>query len=455
LEEVALNEEQKNRAIQIWHKYIEEGEHFINASQEYTHEQLDQLRIKIIPEVLAKIQSYLSGSSQQDEFKSQIDSINKRNRLWGFKGINGQMFFNMLTKVSLIGGKTIELDTQLKKSLPMPPSPELASKILDEFAIYTKSLSKYVDDLRAAPKIGAIPFFLSYFWQVQSPQSFPVYYTSMINVLQEYNLWSPTEHIGENYLTFYKLNHELLELFSKESSRKLTLWDVEHAFWFMTQPEVPPVPGTGIPPHTHPPDKNLTEIELPDSYIPPVVAFLSRLAVNDAELAKVCLTMGSNIEVVFEKRIDVLFKMLGYETEALGHGHGRVPDGVAICREFHYAIGYDAKVRQNPYVMGIDERAIREYIYGVSERMKKQGIRQIYFMVISSSFSGDHDDVIRSLKMDTDVREVLLVETSALVALLEAKLRDPLLTLGPEGVQRLLADSGILSEADVREFQGL
>ena len=51
--------------------------------------------------------------------------------------------------------------------------------------------------------------------------------------------------------------------------------------------------------------------------------------------------------------------------------------------------------------------------------------------------------------------EVLLVEASALVALLEAKLRDPLLSLGPEGVQRLIADSGVLSEADVREFQGI
>ncbi len=89
----------------------------------------------------------------------------------------------------------------------------------------------------------------------------------------------------------------------------------------------------------------------------------------------------------------------------------------------------------------------------MTDRLKKQGIKQVYFMIISSSFSGDHDDVIRSLKMDTDVREVLLVEAGALVALLEAKLRDPLLTLGPVGVQRLLANSGILSEADVREFK--
>jgi hypothetical protein len=450
-----MNKEQEYRAIQIWQKYCDDGEHFINASQEYSHEQLDRRRIEVIPEVLSILQNYLSNNIQLDEFKTQIDSINKRNRLWGFKGINGQMFFNLLAKISLANGKANELEVLLKRSLLLPESPQKAAKILDEFAKFTKGLSQYVDDPRGAPKVGSISFFLSYFWQIQAPQTYPVYYTSMVNILQEYNLWTPTENIGESYISFYNLNHKLIELFSNKSGRKLTLWDVEHAFWFMAMPEQTTETKLQKPTDTPAIEKKIIEIELPDSYIPPVVGILPRLAANDIDLANVCKTMGSSIEVIFEKRIDVLFKMLGYETEALGYGHGRSPDGVAICREFHYAIGYDAKVRQQPYTMGTDERAIREYIYGLSDRLKKQGIKHIYFMVISSSFSGDHDDVIRSLKMDTDVREVLLVEAGALIALLETKLRDPLLTLGPEGVQRLLADSGILTEADVREFQGV
>jgi len=312
-----------------------------------------------------------------------------------------------------------------------------------------------VDDPRAAPKVGSINFFLSYFWQIQDPQTFPVYYTSMINALQEYNIWQPVDNIGESYASFYYLNHELKDLFGQISNRPLTLWDVEHAFWYVTQPH-PPTPQTVThQPELTPQAPNIADVELPDSYIPPVVSILPHLAVNDPALAEACQRLGSSIEKVFESRIDILFRMLGYETEALGQGHGRVPDGVAICREFHYAIAYDAKVRQQPYTMGTDERAIREYINNLTDRLRKQGIRQVYFMIISSSFNADHDDVIRSLKIDTDVREILFVEASALVALLEAKLRDPLLTLGPEGIQRLLADSGILTEADIKEFQGL
>lgn len=453
-----MNTDQKKRAIQIWQKYFQEGQHFLNASQEYTHEQLDQRRMEVIPQVLAVLESYLSGKAPLYEFKTQIDSINKRNRLWGFQGINGQMFFNILTKTSQTAGQLNELEVLLKRTLPLPASPEHTVNIMGEFIQFTRGISKSIRDLRGAPKAGSIPFFLSYFWQMQSPQTYPVYYTSMVNILQEHNLWSPIEKSESVYLSFYQLNHELVSLLSEEAGQPLTLWDVEHAFWFMTMPAHKPVSDSPEAPSfekNSSAEKKIIDIELPDSFIPPVVAILPRLAANDPELAKICTSMGTSIEVVFEKRIDVLFKMLGYETEALGHGHGRVPDGVAICKEYHYAIGYDAKVRQQSYSMGIDERAIKEYIHGLTDRLKKQGIRQIYFMIISSAFNSDHNEVIRSLKMDTDVREVLLVEAGALLALLEAKLREPMFGLGPEGIQRLLADSGILTESDVNEFRGI
>jgi hypothetical protein len=144
--------------------------------------------------------------------------------------------------------------------------------------------------------------------------------------------------------------------------------------------------------------------------------------------------------------------MLGFETELMGQGHGRVPDGVAVSDEFRYAIIYDAKVRQQPYTMGTDERAIREYIVSQGEKLRRRGIKNLYFMVISSSFTGDADDAIRGMKIETNVNEVLLVEVKALLAMLEGILRNPSISLGPDGIQRLLAFSGILTEKDVREF---
>ena len=179
---------------------------------------------------------------------------------------------------------------------------------------------------------------------------------------------------------------------------------------------------------------------------------LPRLAANDELLAEAYKKSGKAIEKVFEEKLAIVFKMLGYETRLLGQGQGRVPDGIAVSQEFRYAIIYDAKVRQNAYTMGTDERAIREYIAIQGERLRKQGIRNLYFMVISSAFTGNHDDAIRTLKIDTNVNEVLLVEVKSLLAMLEGKLRNPNVSFGPDGIQKLLVSSGLLTEADVREF---
>jgi len=49
--------------------------------------------------------------------------------------------------------------------------------------------------------------------------------------------------------------------------------------------------------------------------------------------------------------------------------------------------------------------------------------------------------------------EVILMEVDALVAVVDAKLRAPLeVTLGPDGLQRLFSQSGILTSNAVREL---
>lgn len=63
----------------------------------YTQEEREQQREKVIVEAMKPISGYTTGKLSLEEFKTEIDSLNKRNRLWGFKGMNRQMYFNMLT----------------------------------------------------------------------------------------------------------------------------------------------------------------------------------------------------------------------------------------------------------------------------------------------------------------------------------------------------------------------
>ncbi len=448
-----LSKKQIEQAEQVWRNYVANGEKFVNASQEYSHQELDKLRKTTIPEVMSWLQRFLNDETSLEEFKTAIDGINKRNRLWGFRAINGQMFFNVLTKNSLAGGRLPEFTSLLKRILPVPNSMTDAKICLEEFAQFTRDLGHISKDLRGAPKVGSIPFFLSYFWQIQAPEKYPVYYTSMVSALGDIGLWSPAGFVAEDYAAFYELNHQLLDVLSKTARKQLHLWDIEHAFWFHIQSQTQTT-GKTTQPEKLPGGKTVEAVEgdLPESYIPPVVSILPRLALNDESINEICQRSGKVVEKVFEERLAILFRMLGYETELLGQGRGRVPDGVAVSQEFRYAIIYDAKVRQQAYTMGTDERAIREYIAVMGEKLRKRGMRNLYFMVISSAFTGDHDDTIRGLKIDTNVNEVLLADIKALLAMLEGKLRNPDISLGPEGIQRLLAFSGLLTESDVREF---
>ncbi|HXJ14088.1 MAG TPA: hypothetical protein VNH19_17570, partial [Candidatus Limnocylindrales bacterium] len=143
----------------------------------------------------------------------------------------------------------------------------------------------------------------------------------------------------------------------------------------------------------------------------------------------------------------------GYETKLLGQGKGRVPDGLALSLDDSYAILWDAKVRGDGYSMGTDDRAVKEYITTQSRELKKrQGLRNIYYLIVSSEFADDYDDAIRTLKMETDVNEVCLVEADAMVAMVEAKMRSPReVSLGPDGLQRLFSVSGVLSADGVRK----
>ena len=152
--------------------------------------------------------------------------------------------------------------------------------------------------------------------------------------------------------------------------------------------------------------------------------------------------------------MDAAFTILGYETKLMGQGKGRVPDGLAIANDERYAIIWDAKIRNSGYSLGTDDRVIREYIHVQSRELKRRSsMRNIYYMIVSSTFSDDFDDAIRSIKMETDVSEVCLVEAAALVAMVDAKLRSPLqIPLGSDGLQQLFANSGVLTAENVKEF---
>jgi hypothetical protein len=207
----------------------------------------DQERVRVIEQNLKTlISGYLEEGIALADFKSKVDGINKRHNLLGFKGIKRQMFFNMVVNVADVPN---ECDQELKAVLAVPTSEQIAVTRLRTFSSYVRRLGEqWVEASHTRygmPKIGSIPFFASYFWQIQEREIWPVYYTNSVQMMTDLNLWLHSEDLPEDYLTFKHLHEELTEIFTRESGQNFDLYMVEHVFWYRGGN---PYSGDGIPP---------------------------------------------------------------------------------------------------------------------------------------------------------------------------------------------------------------
>ncbi len=451
---MALTDEQKQRAVEVMKEYLDAPPAEDRSQSVEQNAELDKKRVEVIDSILKPLlNGYLAGEVPLEEFKSKIDSTNKRHECWGFRGTKGQMFFNMVFNVADEKG---ELDQELKAAITVPANEQVASSRIKTFASYVNRLrSQWLEAGGTgykSPKLPSIPFFISYFWQIQERDLWPVYYTSAVNTLADLNIWKPSGDRAADYTSFKQVHEELAALFSEATGRPFSLYDVEHVFWCKGGLTDSGASSTGT---SQEGTSGVigTDRELPESYVPPIIAVLPRLAKNDEALAEAAHRSGTKIENAFEKYTHAAFTILGYETRLLGQGAGRVPDGVAIADQGNYALLWDAKVRAGGYSLGTDDRTIREYINKQYRELRRRSLLKMYYVIVSSSFAEDFDDAISMLQMETEISEVCLIEAEALVAMVDAKIRAPLeTTLGPDGLQRIFNLGGVITAETVREY---
>ncbi|WP_211330675.1 hypothetical protein, partial [Halalkalicoccus subterraneus] len=241
-------------------------------------DELDTARRERIPILLETLSDFVDGNLALGEFKSEIDGQNKRHRLWGFKGMNGMMFFNMLYNSSG-EAREQELAELLRTVLQEPQDDSEIEAQIRTLEQYVEELRADVDNLRSAPRLGSIPYFLSYFWQLQNPDTHPIYYTSMRRALSDLAIWEPTEDLAETYLQFRALNERMRDILTEYTGEDIHLWDIEHAFYYWQHREEAEVEATTEPEPTSEPESETVAVAepaetLPSSYIPPIVSIL-------------------------------------------------------------------------------------------------------------------------------------------------------------------------------------
>lgn len=100
---------------------------------------------------------------------------------------------------------------------------------------------------------------------------------------------------------------------------------------------------------------------------------------------------GTSTAALFEASVDKFFKLLGYESNCLGQGHGRVADVIVKYRSEKYAKSYgiivDAKA-YSKYIFPVgDRRKMKEYIELHGAELLADKIPQHAFAFISMDFS--------------------------------------------------------------------
>lgn len=103
---------------------------------------------------------------------------------------------------------------------------------------------------------------------------------------------------------------------------------------------------------------------------------------------------GTNSAALFEATVEKFFMHLGYETEYLGQGHGRVADVIVKYKDAaypkSYAIIIDAKAYDNKYSFPAgDVRKMKEYINFHGPTLLQENIPNHAFAFVSPQFSNE------------------------------------------------------------------
>jgi hypothetical protein len=412
-----------------------------------SYDDFDKIRMNGSLVLKKMIMEYLSGSLPLEEFKSKSEKMSRELPYWGFVGFSGQMQINQYVKHV----KDEARDEKLKIALALPKDLEEAKEKINTFADYLRRLKTESESPQKLPRINQ-SYMLSYFWELQSPGIFPVFYGSSKNILENIGFdFKAQETPGDEYKYFADIFALIYSFLEKEKGikKQFPFWFIEHILWveFKRQDTK----------ETEREDKVIeskTVQPTDDNWIPLVIADLGDIALNrETEWSK---ARNLKPDKSFETKLRYVFTILGYKVTELGQGKGREPDGVAISANGssgYYSLIYDAKARENEYSMGTEDRKIIEYINKKKAELEKQRVDKVSFLIVSSEFLNNTslENSIKNIYRATRV-PVVLIRAKDLLYVVERKLSNS--DIDHSQMEDLFLENGVLTREKIIDILG-
>lgn len=222
-----MQQEARERIVQVWDAFEESGFRYASHDGEiHQTGDLNELRRDRLSKRQTLLEGFLDGDLELTEFRSEMASEARSNQLWGFSGISGGMFFNMLINADELVEEA-SLEDLLQEILIAPNKVSESKEHIERLESWLERARTETDDVNQVPPTGHIPYFLSYFWQLQDPDTYPIYYTSMRQAFEELGIWEPESDLGEAYQSFWELNEEIRDVLEEHTGDEVHLWLIE------------------------------------------------------------------------------------------------------------------------------------------------------------------------------------------------------------------------------------
>lgn len=422
-----------------------------NDGKEEDYHSFDKRRAEAIPLIKQTVDAFLGRSIDLKEFKEKSELECRKYPYWGFKNFSGQLQLNLYAN----NITDPEKDEVLKKALSFPKTEDEALKQIGLLSTYLAKLRNQAENRHSIPW-PTQSYLLSYFWELQKPLTWPVYYNSTKKVLLSMGFKLDTfDTPSQEYAEFVKIIKAIWEIYKTEglSDEAHPYWFVEHVLWhrfITTQSTVQPATAKEKA-KRQPETDSLTSGGF--EWLPDIIKDLNDLASNkETAWSK---RKGLKPEKAFETKLRFAFSLLGYEATELGQGTGREPDGIALSKNISadYGIIYDAKAREDRYRIGTNDREIFEYIQKKRAELRKQRINKAYFVIVSSDFDTDSAlPLIRNIYKNTQT-PVTLLKASDLLFIIDSKLQD--VEIDHARLEDLFIDTGLISRERIIDVFGL
>jgi hypothetical protein len=213
-------------------------------------EEAREARDHALPALRAMLDRFVQGTTTLPEFAQESQDFSFAEGHWGFKGF-AQMQLNQYAKIATEANAVTDSESVLRSALVAPVDESEAREKLGEVVDLTERLGDEADSLGIGkPARGRVPLVVTYFWEAQKRDQWPMAYPATKATLEANGLYRETRDPVDSYIALRKVVLDLTQALGGD------VWDTEALLWLLRpekkEPKQKPGPKPPLPPRPEP-----------------------------------------------------------------------------------------------------------------------------------------------------------------------------------------------------------